>query len=54
MVRLAEREDLDDVTHLIAEFRDWWGKSEPSSDVIREIAAQPPALDRGLRVRCKR
>jgi ribosomal protein S18 acetylase RimI-like enzyme len=40
MVRLAEREDLDDVTHLIAEFRDWWGKSEPSSDVIREIAAQ--------------
>jgi ribosomal protein S18 acetylase RimI-like enzyme len=28
------------VTRLIAEFRDWWGKSEPSEQVIREVAAQ--------------
>jgi ribosomal protein S18 acetylase RimI-like enzyme len=25
---------------LIAEFRDWWGKSEPSAALIREVAAQ--------------
>jgi ribosomal protein S18 acetylase RimI-like enzyme len=28
------------VTRLIAEFRDWWGKSEPSEQVISEVAAQ--------------
>jgi len=31
---------LDDVVRLIAEFRDWWAKSEPSAEVIREVAAQ--------------
>ena len=40
MVRRAESSDLDDVVRLIADFRDWWGKSEPSAEVIREVAAQ--------------
>jgi ribosomal protein S18 acetylase RimI-like enzyme len=40
VVRPAEPTDLTDVTRLIAEFRDWWGKSEPSEQVIREVAAQ--------------
>jgi ribosomal protein S18 acetylase RimI-like enzyme len=40
MVRRGEQEDLDSVVGLIAEFRDWWGKAEPSADVIREVAAQ--------------
>jgi ribosomal protein S18 acetylase RimI-like enzyme len=40
VVRPAEPKDLDDVTRLIAGFRDWWGKSEPSADVIREVGAQ--------------
>jgi ribosomal protein S18 acetylase RimI-like enzyme len=40
MVRRAEPEDLDSVVWLIAEFRDWWGKSAPSAEVIREIAAE--------------
>ena len=40
MVRRADSDDLDSVVRLIAEFRDWWGKAEPSADVIREVAAQ--------------
>ncbi len=40
MVRRAGAGDLDAVTRLIAEFRDWWGKSEPSVDVISAIAAE--------------
>ncbi|HEX4717343.1 MAG TPA: GNAT family N-acetyltransferase [Thermoleophilaceae bacterium] len=40
MVRRAEAGDLDGVTRLIAEFRDWWGKAEPSAQVIGEAAAQ--------------
>jgi ribosomal protein S18 acetylase RimI-like enzyme len=40
LLRRAGPQDLDDVVRLIAEFRDWWGKSDPSADVIREVAAQ--------------
>jgi ribosomal protein S18 acetylase RimI-like enzyme len=40
MVRRAELDDLGAVVRLIAEFRDWWGKSEPSADVIRATAAR--------------
>jgi ribosomal protein S18 acetylase RimI-like enzyme len=40
MVRRANRSDLDAVARLIAEFRDWWGKAEPSSELISEIASQ--------------
>jgi ribosomal protein S18 acetylase RimI-like enzyme len=40
MVRGAGPGDLDSIVHLIAEFRDWWGKAEPTSDTIREVAAQ--------------
>jgi ribosomal protein S18 acetylase RimI-like enzyme len=39
VVRRAGAGDLDAVTRLIAEFRDWWGKSEPSVDVIGAVAA---------------
>jgi ribosomal protein S18 acetylase RimI-like enzyme len=31
---------LDHLVRLIAEFRDWWGKSDPSEEVIRRAAAQ--------------
>src|SRR4051812_2892320 len=40
MVRRADASDLDPVTRLIAEFRDWWGKSEPAAEVIRPAAAR--------------
>jgi ribosomal protein S18 acetylase RimI-like enzyme len=40
VVRRAGPEDLDGVTELIAEFRDWWGESEPSAAVIRAVASQ--------------
>src|SRR6476469_1903260 len=40
MVRRAEQGDLNDVVRLIAEFRDWWGKSEPPADVIGTVAGQ--------------
>ena len=40
MIRRATSDDLDAVVRLIAEFRDWWGKREPSSEAIREVAAQ--------------
>jgi ribosomal protein S18 acetylase RimI-like enzyme len=36
VVKPADPENLDDVVRLIAEFRDWWGKEEPSEEVIRE------------------
>jgi ribosomal protein S18 acetylase RimI-like enzyme len=39
-VRHAGHEDLDDLVRLIAEFRDWWGKDEPSADVIRSTVAR--------------
>jgi ribosomal protein S18 acetylase RimI-like enzyme len=34
-VWLAEAEDADDVARLIGGFRDWWGKDDPSDEVIR-------------------
>jgi GNAT superfamily N-acetyltransferase len=40
MARRADRADLDFVVRLIAEFRDWWGKTEPSADVIRGTAGR--------------
>jgi ribosomal protein S18 acetylase RimI-like enzyme len=40
MVRAASPSDLDAVTRLIAEFRDWWGKREPSEATIRRVAAR--------------
>ena len=40
MVRRAESSDLESVVRLIAEFRDWWGKAEPSDEVMHEVAAQ--------------
>jgi GNAT superfamily N-acetyltransferase len=39
-LRPAHTDDLDSVVRLIVGFRDWWGKSEPSADVIRSTAAQ--------------
>ena len=32
---LAEERDLDEVTALIAAFRDWWGKDVPADESIR-------------------
>jgi len=40
MVRLATSDDLDSVVRLIAEFRDWWGKCQPSSEAIAATAAE--------------
>jgi ribosomal protein S18 acetylase RimI-like enzyme len=40
MVRHARPDELDSLVRLIAEFRDWWAKTEPSDDVIREVAAR--------------
>ena len=40
MVRLATSDDLEAVVRLIAEFRDWWGKSGPSSEAITVTAAE--------------
>jgi GNAT superfamily N-acetyltransferase len=37
LVRLATSEDVGDVVRLIAEFRDWWGKTEPADDRIRAV-----------------
>lgn len=38
MVRRAGIDDLQAVATLIAEFRDWWGKSEPPLHTIRGAA----------------
>ena len=40
MVQRASAGNLDDVVRLIAEFRDWWGKSEPSDEGIRRTAGR--------------
>jgi ribosomal protein S18 acetylase RimI-like enzyme len=40
VVRRAGPDDLDAVTGLIAEFRDWWGKTEPAAEVIRDVTSQ--------------
>jgi ribosomal protein S18 acetylase RimI-like enzyme len=37
-VWLANAQDLDAVSDLIAAFRDWWGKDEPPLEQIRETA----------------
>ena len=37
-VWLAREGDLDEVTALIAAFRDWWGKDVPPDESIRETA----------------
>jgi ribosomal protein S18 acetylase RimI-like enzyme len=34
LIRLATTEDAADVTRLMVAFRDWWGRDEPSDDVI--------------------
>src|SRR6476469_7729292 len=39
-VRSAQPADLDDVVHLIAAFRDWWGKTDPPDASIRATAAR--------------
>jgi ribosomal protein S18 acetylase RimI-like enzyme len=47
-VWLAGNEDVGAVSSLIAEFRDWWGKTEPTDDRIREtveLLARDPATD---------
>jgi ribosomal protein S18 acetylase RimI-like enzyme len=38
-VWLAGPGDLDDVTRLIAAFRDWWGTDTPSDEAIRGVVA---------------
>jgi ribosomal protein S18 acetylase RimI-like enzyme len=40
MVRTALSSDIDSVVRLVAEFRDWWGKAEPSEATIRDVAAR--------------
>jgi ribosomal protein S18 acetylase RimI-like enzyme len=40
LLHRAGSQDLDDVTRLIAEFRDWWGKDEPSVEAIRTVASK--------------
>jgi ribosomal protein S18 acetylase RimI-like enzyme len=47
-VWLASEEDVDAVTSLIAEFRDWWGKETPTYEEIREpvrTLVEDPATD---------
>jgi ribosomal protein S18 acetylase RimI-like enzyme len=39
MIRRATPDDLDDVTRLIAAFRDWWEKSKPADEAIRGTVA---------------
>jgi ribosomal protein S18 acetylase RimI-like enzyme len=46
LIHRATRDDLDPVVRLIAEFRDWWGKTEPSTDTVRDVAAQLLEHDR--------
>jgi ribosomal protein S18 acetylase RimI-like enzyme len=40
MVRRGNPDDVDSVAAVIAAFRDWWGKTEPSVDVIRATAGR--------------
>jgi ribosomal protein S18 acetylase RimI-like enzyme len=42
---LATSEDVGDVVRLIAEFRDWWGKTEPAEERIRAIVERLIADD---------
>jgi GNAT superfamily N-acetyltransferase len=45
LVRVATSEDVGDVVRLIAEFRDWWGKTEPADDRIRAVVERLIAAD---------
>jgi ribosomal protein S18 acetylase RimI-like enzyme len=38
VIRPAGKSDLNDVVRLIAEFRDWWGYSDPSDEAIHAVA----------------
>jgi ribosomal protein S18 acetylase RimI-like enzyme len=40
MVERAGPEDVADVARLIAEFRDWWGKSQPSVNAIESTVTK--------------
>jgi ribosomal protein S18 acetylase RimI-like enzyme len=40
LIRHAGPDDLAHVVRLIGEFRDWWGKSDPSEELIRTTAAR--------------
>jgi ribosomal protein S18 acetylase RimI-like enzyme len=40
VVRRADPEDVDAVADLIAAFRDWWGKPDPSTGTIRGAVTQ--------------
>jgi ribosomal protein S18 acetylase RimI-like enzyme len=42
---LATSEDVGDVVRLIAEFRDWWGKTEPAEERIRAVVERLIADD---------
>ena len=42
---MATSEDVGDVVRLIAEFRDWWGKTEPADDRIRAVVERLIADD---------
>jgi ribosomal protein S18 acetylase RimI-like enzyme len=46
LIHRATRDDLEAVVRLIAEFRDWWAKTEPSTDTVRHVAAQLLEHDR--------
>jgi ribosomal protein S18 acetylase RimI-like enzyme len=39
VIRLASRDDADDVTRLLLGFRDWWGRDEPPEDAWRRGVA---------------
>src|SRR4051812_1267283 len=40
MVRHAAPDDLDSVTRLIEDFRNWWGKTEPAADHLSEVVSE--------------
>jgi ribosomal protein S18 acetylase RimI-like enzyme len=40
LLHRAGHDDLQDVVRLIAEFRDWWAKTEPSEEAIRAVVAR--------------
>jgi ribosomal protein S18 acetylase RimI-like enzyme len=48
MIRRATPDDISDLTRLIAEFRDWWGKTDPPGAQIRatlEALIADPSTD---------
>jgi ribosomal protein S18 acetylase RimI-like enzyme len=44
-VWLAGPEDADAVARLLAQFRDWWGKDQPSDETIRAVVERLLADD---------